>query len=144
MPPSAGCGIGRGISGDASRAYEAEIDGDLVYFNWGYYIDPKLMRAFEDRYDVKVIEANFDSMPAMMAKLRSGNAYDLIFPSAEFTQRLVQSGQLLQIDRDKLQQRRQRDPVLRQPLVRPGLARTRCPTRSTSPGSAIAPTRSPA
>ncbi len=98
----AGCGIGRGLSGDSGRAYEAEIDGDLVYFNWGYYLDPQLMRSFEDRYGVKVIESNFDSMPAMMAKLRGGNTYDLIFPSAEFSERLIQSGQLLQIDRDKL------------------------------------------
>jgi spermidine/putrescine transport system substrate-binding protein len=120
----AGCGIGRGLSGDANRAYEAEIDGDLVYFNWGYYIDPKLLRAFEDRYDVKVLEANFDSMPAMMAKLRSGNAYDLIFPSAEFTQRLVQSGGLLQIDRDKI---RNADNVISffdNPWYDPGSAHT--------------------
>ena len=38
---------------------------------------------------MKVREANFDSMPAMMAKLRAGIAYDVIFPTAEFTQRLI-------------------------------------------------------
>jgi spermidine/putrescine transport system substrate-binding protein len=38
----------------------------------------------------------------MMAKLRSGNEYDLIFPTAEYVNRLVRTNSLLQLDREKL------------------------------------------
>jgi spermidine/putrescine transport system substrate-binding protein len=51
---------------------------------------------------VKVRESNFDSMQGMMAKLRSGNRYDLIFPSSEWVDRLRKANQLLRIDLDQL------------------------------------------
>ena len=47
-------------------------DGDLAYFNWAQYINPKLLRGFEKEYGVKVKEANFTNMENMLAKLRSG------------------------------------------------------------------------
>ena len=34
-------------------------------------------------------ESYFDSMSAMTAKLRAGIAYDLIFPSGEYVERLL-------------------------------------------------------
>ena len=80
----AGCGVGNEATGRARRQTEkvvkAEPDGDLVYFNWSEYLEPKLIKEFEKQYGVKVRESNFDSMQGMMAKLRSGNRYDLIFP----------------------------------------------------------------
>lgn len=99
----ASCGLGKGASGgDTTRAITPKVDGDLVYFNWAQYLDPSLFKEFEQRHGVTVNESNFDSMPAMMAKLQSGNHYDLIFPSAEFTHKLVGGDRLLEIPRDKL------------------------------------------
>ena len=43
---------------------------------------------------MKVRESYFDSMSAMMAKLRAGIAYDVIFPTAEYAQRLIKGNQL--------------------------------------------------
>jgi spermidine/putrescine transport system substrate-binding protein len=99
----AGCGIGRGIQGDVNRRIEPKVDGDLFYFNYSQYIDPALVKEFEKRYDVRVIESYFDSMEGMLAKLRAGNAYDVMFPTAEYVQRLVQQEQILRIPRDKLE-----------------------------------------
>jgi spermidine/putrescine transport system substrate-binding protein len=100
----AGCGLGGNGdgNGDSSRAIEPRVDGDLVYFNWAQYLDPKLIRQFERKHNVTVRESNFDSMEGMMAKLRSGNRYDLIFPSAEYASRLIAGDQLLEIPRSKL------------------------------------------
>lgn len=100
----AGCGLGNSGGDEAAteREIEPQVDGDLVYFNWAQYLQPKLIKQFERKYGVTVRESNFDSMPAMMAKLRSTNRYDLIFPSAEFANRLVKSNFLLKIPRDKL------------------------------------------
>jgi spermidine/putrescine transport system substrate-binding protein len=95
------CGVGNQETApkkQTERAVKAEIDGDLVYFNWSEYLEPKLFRAFEKKYGVKVRESNFDSMQGMMAKLRSGNRYDVIFPSSEWVDRLRKANQLLRID----------------------------------------------
>lgn len=97
------CGLGSSAGGgDTSRKIEPKIDGDLVYFNWAQYLNPSLVKRFEQKYGVQVRQSNFDSMPAMMSKLRSGNQYDLIFPSAEFADKLVKGDQLLEIPRDQL------------------------------------------
>ncbi|MGH2968762.1 MAG: polyamine ABC transporter substrate-binding protein [Solirubrobacteraceae bacterium] len=102
----AGCGVGEGGGGatkqSTERVVKATPDGDLVYFNWSEYLDPKLIKAFEKRHGVKVRESNFESMQGMMAKLRSGNRYDLIFPSSEWVDRLRKANQLLRIDTGQL------------------------------------------
>ena len=99
-----GCGVGQETASKeaVTKAVPAKVDGDLLIFNWTEYMDPELIKAFEQRYSVKVRQANFDSMPAMMAKLRSGNEYDLIFPTADYVNRLVRANMLLQLDREKL------------------------------------------
>jgi len=98
----AGCGVGEEADKPKQQATPAALkpkpDGDLVYFNWSEYLDPKLFKEFEKRYGVKVRESNFDSMQGMMSKLRSGNRYDLIFPTAEWAARLREGGQLLRFD----------------------------------------------
>jgi spermidine/putrescine transport system substrate-binding protein len=101
----AGCGVGnidRGSLAATEKPIKKRVDGDLVYFNYSEYIDPDLVKKFEKRYGVKVRESYFDSMAAMMAKLRAGIAYDVIFPSAEYVQRLRSGFLLRRIDRDKI------------------------------------------
>ena len=101
----AGCGVGneeKAPKKATERLVKAVPDGDLVYFNWSEYLEPKLIKAFEKRYGVKVRESNFDSMQGMMSKLRSGNRYDLIFPSSEWADRLRKGNQLLKIDKSQI------------------------------------------
>ena len=102
------------------RRSVAKPDGDLVYFNWSEYLDPKLIKDFEKRYGVKVRESNFDSMNGMMAKLRSGNRYDVIFPTADWAQRLIKGNQLLRFDKAQLKNSDDGLRLLRQAVVRPG------------------------
>ncbi|UUN30915.1 spermidine/putrescine ABC transporter substrate-binding protein [Streptomyces sp. FIT100] len=71
-----------------------EPDGDLHYFNWADYIDPALLKGFAKEYGVEVLEANFDSMEAMIAKITAGNRYDVVFPTARWVQRLAAAGEL--------------------------------------------------
>jgi spermidine/putrescine transport system substrate-binding protein len=101
----AGCQLNSGVqasAGETRKPFAKKIDGDLAYFNWSEYINPDIIKGFEKKYGVKVRESNFDSMQGMMAKLRAGIEYDLIFPTAEFAQRLIRGNQLRVIDRDKL------------------------------------------
>ncbi|MBZ5737735.1 polyamine ABC transporter substrate-binding protein [Nocardioides mangrovi] len=82
---------------------KAEIDGDLVYFNWADYLAPSVVKGFEQEYGVKVIESNYDSMEGMYAKLAAGNQYDVVFPIAKWVVKLRQEGKVRQIDHDQLE-----------------------------------------
>jgi spermidine/putrescine transport system substrate-binding protein len=77
---------------------KAEIDGDLVYFNWADYLAPRVVKGFQEEYGVKVIESNFDSMEGMYAKLAAGNQYDIVFPIAKWVVKLRREGKLRAID----------------------------------------------
>ena len=70
--------------GGAEAAGECEldqVDGDLNFYNWSEYIDPELITAFEEEYDVDVVEDFYESNEAMLAQLQSGAVYDLVVPS---------------------------------------------------------------
>ncbi|MEY9854863.1 spermidine/putrescine transport system substrate-binding protein [Catenulispora sp. GAS73] len=104
-----GSGAAAGSGGPAGSAatsaeppIEAKVDGDLVYFNWADYVDPSVFDGFQKEYGVKVVQSNFDSMESMGAKLAAGNKYDVVFPSAKWTQRLAAAGKLHRIDHSAL------------------------------------------
>ncbi len=84
------------------KSAKAEIDGDLIYFNWADYLDPSVFKGFQREYGVKVIQSNFDSMEGMYAKLQAGNQYDIIFPIAKWVQKLRAEGKIRAIDHDQL------------------------------------------
>ncbi|HET8599780.1 MAG TPA: spermidine/putrescine ABC transporter substrate-binding protein, partial [Segeticoccus sp.] len=99
----AGCGLGSDSAGGSpkqqpTRKVTAEVDGDLVYFNWADYLDPSVLKGFQKKYGVKIITSNYDSMESMQAKMSSGNRYDVIFPSAQWVEKLSAAGKLLQLD----------------------------------------------
>jgi spermidine/putrescine transport system substrate-binding protein len=101
----AGCGVGDSGGGskeEAEKPIKKKVDGDLVYFNWSEYLDPELIKDFEKKYGVRVRQSNFDSMASMLAKLRAGNRYDVIFPDQSVTPRLVASNQLRKLDHEQL------------------------------------------
>lgn len=71
---------------------------DLVVFNWGEYIDPYVLYAFEDKYDVKIKYLTFDSNESMIQKL-SGNArYDVVFPSDYAVEEMASKGLIKELD----------------------------------------------
>ncbi|UYM07031.1 extracellular solute-binding protein [Solicola gregarius] len=82
---------------------KAEIDGDLVYFNWADYLAPSVVKGFQKEYGVEVIESNYDSMEGMYAKLAAGNQYDIVFPIAKWVVKLRQEGKLRSIDPAELE-----------------------------------------
>ncbi|MFD7256870.1 spermidine/putrescine ABC transporter substrate-binding protein [Streptomyces sp. NPDC059874] len=103
---AAGCGFAADDD-PAGKATEdtpidVKVDGDLVYFNWADFVDPAVFEGFEKEYGVKVIQSNFDSMEGMAAKLNAGNRYDIVFPTAKWSQRLAAGGKLRTIDHGRL------------------------------------------
>ena len=122
------CGVGNGSATSSKSATEAtiepKIDGDLVYFNYAQYINPSLVKQFEQKHGIQVRESYYDSMPAMMTKLGSGNHYDLVFPSAEFADKLIKANRLLEIPRDKVPAAADIYPYYDDPWYDPGSAHT--------------------
>lgn len=99
----AGCTVERAIDKSAAGSFaKPEIDGDLLIFNWAQYMDPALKKGFSERYGVEVNEVNFDNLEAMVAKLRSGGEYDLIFPTPEYCARLQAEDLLTRFDAYRL------------------------------------------
>ena len=122
---------------------KAEIDGDLVYFNWADYLHPKVVKGFQEEYGVKVIESNYDSMEGMYAKIAAGNQYDIVFPIAKWVVKLRREGKLRSIDPAQLKNADQvfySGSYFTSRGTTPG-PRCRSPSRSTRPRSAGAPTR---
>ena len=136
-----GCGMNRfnPSEAEAEQPISAKVDGDLYYFNYSEYMDPGLIKGFEKRYGVRVIESNFDSMQGMLAKLNAGNRYDVIFPTAEWVDKLHQ-GQPAAADRSlaaaQLPAGHELHGLLQRPLVRPRVGAHGALRASTRPGSA--------
>lgn len=84
------------------KSAKAEIDGDLIYFNWADYLAPRVLKGFQKEYGVKIIESNFDSMEGMYAKIAAGNQYDIVFPIAKWVVKMRREGKLRAIDHDQL------------------------------------------
>ncbi|MCM2970979.1 ABC transporter substrate-binding protein [Larsenimonas suaedae] len=76
----------------------------LYLFNWTEYMDPDIIKAFESKYDVDVVESHFGSLAEMYAKLQAGGdaQYDVIVPSNYFVPRLIKAGLVQPLELDKV------------------------------------------
>jgi spermidine/putrescine transport system permease protein len=75
----------------------------LHIYNWGDYISPEVIEAFEKEYNCKVKIDTFDSNEAMYAKLKQGaGAYDIIVPSSYMAELINEQGMLYTLDHSKL------------------------------------------
>ncbi len=75
----------------------------LTIYNWGDYIDPKLIKKFEKQTGLKVIYQTFDSNEAMMAKIaQGGTTFDVAVPSEYAVSKMKEEGLLVPLDHSKL------------------------------------------
>ncbi|MFD2114718.1 PotD/PotF family extracellular solute-binding protein [Paenibacillus yanchengensis] len=75
----------------------------LTIYNWGDYIDPELMKQFEQETGIKIIYQTFDSNEAMMTKIaQGGTVFDIAVPSEYAISKMQADGLLRQIDHSKL------------------------------------------
>jgi spermidine/putrescine transport system substrate-binding protein len=83
----------------------------LTIYNWGDYIDAKLIDRFEKETGIKVIYETFDSNEAMMTKIeQGGTAYDIAVPSEYAIQKMKEEDLLLPIDHSKIPNLKYIDP----------------------------------
>jgi spermidine/putrescine-binding protein len=76
-----------------------EVDGDLNLYNWSDYMDPALVTAFEEQYQVDVVEDFYDSNEALIAQMQAGAVYDLIVPSDYMVGIMIENGLLAPLNK---------------------------------------------
>lgn len=79
-----------------------QTDGDLNLYNWSDYIDPDLVTAFQDKYNVEVIETYYDSNETMLAQIQAGVVYDMIVPSDYMVAIMIEDGLLMPLNLDAI------------------------------------------
>lgn len=82
----------------------AATSNTLTIFNWGDYIDPELITAFEEESGLKVVYETFDSNEAMYTKVQQGGTkYDIVVPSEYMIERMIEEDLLHPLDYSKLE-----------------------------------------
>lgn len=84
------CAVALLLAGQANAA-QAKT---LYLYNWSQYMDPAIIKAFEDKYDVDVVSSYYGANSALFAKLRAGgdHQYDVIVPTDYYVPRLIKAG----------------------------------------------------
>ncbi len=83
----------------------------ITVYNWGEYIDPQLLKKFEQDTGIKVVYETFDSNEGMMSKIeQGGTAYDISMPSEYMIEMMVEKDLLLPIDYEKIPNAKNIDP----------------------------------
>lgn len=83
----------------------------VVFYNWGDYIDPEVIKQFEEESGYRVIYETFDSNEAMLSKIEQGGTkYDLIVPSEYMIENMITKDMLLPLDKSKLPNLKHIDP----------------------------------
>lgn len=60
----------------------SKLSKELHVYNWADYLDPQVLKDFEQEYGVSVTMEVYDNNEDMIAKIRPGNSgYDVVFPS---------------------------------------------------------------
>jgi spermidine/putrescine transport system substrate-binding protein len=95
----------------------------LSIYNWTYYTPKPVIEKFEKEYGATVIYDEFPSNEDMYSKiLAGGSGYDIIFPSGDYVSIMAKQGMLEKIDKSKLANLGNIDPlVLQKATYDPGM-----------------------
>ncbi|NLJ87152.1 MAG: ABC transporter substrate-binding protein [Firmicutes bacterium] len=83
----------------------------LTIYNWGDYVDPDLITAFEEETGLKVIYQTFESNEAMLTKIaHGGTSFDVVVPSDYAINKMREQGLLLPLDHELIPNLEHIDP----------------------------------
>lgn len=83
----------------------------IIVYNWGDYIDPDVLKQFEQETGIKVIYETFDSNEGMMGKIEQGGTnYDITAPSEYMIEMMMEKDLLLPLDHSLLPNLKNIDP----------------------------------
>jgi len=92
-------------------ATPAQAVEELHMFNWNDYISEEVVADFEKICQCKVVQDYYSGTEEMMAKLLAGaSGYDLVIPSQNAVQSLIQQNYLAKLDKAALPNSANEDP----------------------------------
>ena len=84
---------------------------ELHIFNWNDYMSEEVVAGFEKSCNCKVVQDYYSGTEEMMAKLQAGaSGYDLVIPTQNAVQALIQQGFLEKLDKGALANIKNQDP----------------------------------
>jgi spermidine/putrescine transport system substrate-binding protein len=88
-----------GAAGESPAPLDTTKPDSLTLYNWSDYMDPQVLKDFEDETGVSVNETYFDSNDALLAKLKAGaTGYDVIVPTGWMVTVMMKSDLLQPLD----------------------------------------------
>ena len=105
-----------GLAPAAVRAQEEKI---VNVYNWSDYIAEDTLKNFEKETGITVRYDNFDNNEIVHAKLVAGKSgYDVVVPSSYWAKLQADGGLLMKLDKAKLPNYKNLDPVLQEQLAK--------------------------
>ncbi len=87
-------------------------------YNWSDYIDEEILTEFTAETGIKVVYDVFDSNDILETKLLAGSTgYDIVVPSGTFLARQIQAGVFQPLDKSKLPNMENLDPIIAERLA---------------------------
>lgn len=118
----AACGGQQAPSGDQAAQPATPppaAERSVNFYNWSDYIGEETIANFTAGTGIKVTYDVFDSNETLEAKLVAGSSgYDVVVPSLSFLGRQIQAGVFKEIDRSKLSNYGNLDPVLMERIAK--------------------------
>lgn len=104
------------VSAGATKPVEANAPAEekiVNVYSWDNYMDPAVLEAFTKETGIKVVYDTFDSSETLEAKLLTGGSgYDIVVPGSPFLGRQIQAGVFATLDKSKLSNWNNLDPVM--------------------------------
>jgi putative spermidine/putrescine transport system substrate-binding protein/putrescine transport system substrate-binding protein len=101
----------------AATSTSALADETVNISNWNSYIAPDTLASFTQATGIQTTYDIHDSNEVLESKLMTGNTgYDVVSPSNHFLSRLIKAGAIEKLDRSRLPNWKNLDPVLMQKL----------------------------
>lgn len=92
-----------GCAKEDSAAVSTGEPGELNFYNWSTYIGETTFDDFKEISGITVSMTEFASNDELFAKFKAGNpGFDVIVPSNDFVERMVQAGMLMELDRAQI------------------------------------------
>lgn len=94
----------------ATSAFAAK--DQLHLYNWNNYIAPETIQRFEKTCNCEVVQTYYSDNEELLAKLAAGaRGYDVMVPTSNAVQALIRGKQLLPLDKSKLPNLKNIDPI---------------------------------
>ena len=75
----------------------------LYVFNWGEYIDPEVLRIFEQETGIKIIYEEYEDNESMYPKVKNAIVpYDIVFPSEYMVEQMIAEDLLYPLNFDNI------------------------------------------